>query len=259
MKKLFLTGMVLSVCSFYAIAQNVVLVEQFTETGCGACSQYDSAFNAITNKNADKVAVINYHCFYMLDTFNLYNKGGSDRNNFYLFNQGFPSAAVNGAMPYKNAAHVNYVNQSLIDAQYNRLPQFKFEIDCKPAAKASGHTATINIRATALKDHTGKDLRLFVAVTESNINYEQRYHTKAVNGINEFQHIFRAMLPDINGTLIGPQVTGQKNKVKLSFTNDDREMNYKEVKLVVFVQDMETKEVLGAAVTKDHPFQKLKK
>ena len=254
MKKIFLIGIVFIVYSICAVAQNVVLVEQFTETGCGACSQYDSAFNAITNRNADKVAVINYHCFYVLDTFNLFNKGGSDRNNFYSFNQGFPSAAVNGKMPRPNYAHVAYVNEQVITDQFNRPPQFNFEIVCTPAAKGSVHQATINIKATALKYIPVKDLRLFVAVTENNINYEQRYHTKSVNGINEFQHIFRAMLPDMNGTLIGSQSNGQKNKVKLTFTNDDREMNYKEVRLVVFVQDYETKEVLGSAVMKDNPF-----
>ena len=70
MKKILLL-ISISFYSLIALSQTGrrVLVEEFSETGCGACAEYDSAFQVMTNANADKISVINYHCFYMLDTF----------------------------------------------------------------------------------------------------------------------------------------------------------------------------------------------
>ncbi len=254
MKKSILFLFILTIHSFFASAQSLVLVEQFTETGCGACSQNDSAFNALIDANPGKVAVISYHCFYSLDTFYNYNKDGYQRYFHYKLDQGFPSAMVNGKSPVASSSHLSYVNSRLINAKYNQAPQFKINLSCTPKMKGKNHAADILVNAISLKGNPSKNLRLFVVVTESNINHEKRYKTKAVNGIDHFDNIFRAMLPDTNGRVIGAQMTGQENNVKLSFTNDDREMNFKEVRLVVFIQDAITQEILGTVVTKQSPF-----
>ena len=241
--------------TIYSSAQvgSVVLVEEFSETGCGACAEYDSAFKAITNASSEKIAVINYHCFYMLDTFYQYNKACDQRYMFYKLN-GFPQAMSNGLPGEGKSTHITGITSSHINSLYNKAPQFKFEISSTSTGKNKIHSTGIKVKVKALKDNPGKDLRLFIAVTENNINHFERYHAKSVYGINEFDHILRAFLPGVDGTPIGAQKTGKTKIVKASFTNDDKEINYKEVRLVVFVQDYITKEVLGAAVTKAHPF-----
>ena len=255
MQKTILLAILMFTSSIGSNAQtgNLVLIEQFTETGCGACAQNDSAFNALINANTDKVAVISYHCYYTLDPFYAYNKAGYDRYAFYQMKDGFPSAMVNGKKPNTNSAHLSYVKEPVINAAYNQPPQFKFNISCTSTGKGNIHSASINVIATALKANPSQNLRLFVVITENNINYEQRYHSKSTNSINEFNHIMRAMLPD-TGNVIGEQTEGKINKVKVIFTNDDKEINFKEVRIIVFVQDYETREILGTAVTNDHPF-----
>ena len=239
-----------------AIAQtgNIALIEEFTETGCGACAEYDSSFQALTNANADKVAVINYHCFYSLDTFYVYNKACDKRYGLYDLS-GFPSAAANGMKPLPTSGHLSYINQSLINKLYNTTPQFKINISSNSANKDSTHITKIKVTTTALKDIPGKDLRLLIAITENNINHEKRYHAKSVNGVNEFNHILRSFLPDIEGSPIGDQKKGKTKTVKVTFTNDEKEMDYKEVRIVAFIQDAKTHEVLGTTVTKEHPFK----
>jgi hypothetical protein len=242
--------------SSYTFAQsgNRVLIEEFTETGCGACAQYDSAFQALTNANSEKVAVLNYHCYYALDTFYTYNKACDTRYAQYNL-EGFPSAAVNGKKPSPTVGHLSYVTQSLIDKLYDTPPQFKIEIAAKADNKGDNHKTKLTVTATALKDYPGNDLRLMVVATENNINHFERYHNKAVNGINEFNHIVRAFIPDKEGSEIGEQKAGKVNTVKLSFRNDDKEMNYKEVRIVAFIQDSKTHEILGSTVTSEHPFK----
>ena len=257
MKKIIITAFFIITCSICTHAQttNVVLIEEFTETGCGACSQYDSSFQALTNANADKVAVINYHCFYTGDPFFAYNKTGDQRYNFYGIKDGFPSVMMNGKKAGSTSAHMHYVNQRGIDAMYNMPAQFKFDIQYKSTGKGAVHSADIKVAATALKDNASTNLRLFVVSTENNIDYKERFKSMAVNGINDFNHILRAILPDTNGIVLSAQITGNVNNAKVSLINDDKEINYKEVQIVVFIQDIITKEILGAATLKESPFK----
>ena len=102
--------------------------------------------------------------------------------------------------------------------------------------------------------NTPHSWEVFIAITENNIDHEKRYNKKAVNGVNNFNHILRAHVPDQDGFLIGSQIKGKVNKIKTSYTNDDKEINYKEVRMVVFIQDVNTKVVLGAAVMNKNPF-----
>ena len=113
MKKVLLSGLFFLIPFIYSSAQsgNMVLVEEFTETGCGACAEYDSSFQVFTNANADKIALINYHCFYALDTFYTYYKACDKRYNYYGAS-GYPSAMANGKEPGKGSSHLSYVNQT---------------------------------------------------------------------------------------------------------------------------------------------------
>jgi hypothetical protein len=255
MKKSILIVMFLTCLQGYTNAQtgSRVLIEEFTETGCGACAQYDSAFQALTNSLSDKVAVLNYHCFYMLDTFYQYNKACDNRYIQYQLH-GYPQAVANGMPGDLKSTHITGITRQHLEKLYNQEPNYQFEIAGKSTGKKDVHSTEIKVKVKALKEVPGKDLRLFIAVTENNINHIERYHKKSINEINEFNHIVRAFIPTIDGTPIGEIKAGKTATFKASFTNDDKEINYKEVEVVVFVQDYTTKEVLGTAVLKGHPF-----
>ncbi len=236
--------------------QNVVLIEEFSETGCGACFQYDSAFTALTTANAAKVAVINYHCYYQLDTFYTYNRSCDTRYSFYKITDGYPTAMVNGKkVGMSKNAHLARVNQQAIDNTHKVPSKFKLDISTEAADKNNPHNIFIKVKATSLVDYPTKDLKVFVVVTEDNINYLERYKTKAANGIENFSHIIRAMLPDTGATSIGAQKAGKVNNVKVSYVNDDKAVDSKQVRIIAFVQDMNTREVLGTTVTTETPFK----
>lgn len=252
MKKTILSVALFIIYCITANAQSVVLIEHFTETGCGACSQYDSTFNVLIKANTGKIAVINYHCFYSGDDFYKFNKGGDQRYNFYKITEGYPTAMVNGKKPSNSSAHLSYINANKINSIYNVPEKFKFQINVTPTGKGNVHSADINVTASSLINDQNKNLRLFVVAVENKINYKERYKQAAVNGINDFSNIFRAMLPDTNGIAIGVQTTGKINTAKVSYTNNDKEINFKEVQFIAFIQDINTKEVLGTVISNEH-------
>ncbi len=248
-------GVAIFVSAMTAFAQtgNVVLIEVFSETGCGACAEYDSSFKALTDTNADKVAVISYHCFYSQDPFFTYNRTGDQRYAFYKIKDGFPTAMVNGKKAGETSAHLYFVKAPVIQTMYNQPAQFNLDVRCVRSKKNNLNTAELKLKVTALKENPSKDLRLFVVATENNIDYKERYHSTTSNGLNTFNHIMRAMLPDTNGIVISPQTIGKVNKAIISYTNDDKEIHFNEVQFIVFVQDIVSKEVLGATVVKETP------
>ncbi len=246
-------GVILFISSSTSFAQtgNVVLIEVFSETGCGACAEYDSSFKALTDTNAAKVAVISYHCFYSQDPFLTYNRTGDQRYAYYKIKDGFPSAMVNGKKASETSAHLYFVKAPVIQTMYEQPAQFNLDVKCIRSEKNSLKKAELKLKVTALKDNPSKDLRLFVVVTENNIDYKERYHSTTSNGLNTFNHIMRAMLPDTNGIVMSSQTVGKVNKSTISYTNDDKEINFKEVQFIVFVQDIVSKEVLGATVVNE--------
>jgi hypothetical protein len=161
---------------------------------------------------------------------------------------------MNGKQPVPASSHLSYVNSARINALYNQPPLFNIVVKCKPVPEG-GNSIKINVNVTPLEDIPNENLRVHVVITENNIDYEKRYGKKSVNGVNEFNHIMRAMLPDAQGIPIAPQKKGIKTTTSVDYTNDDKEINFKEVRIVVFVQDETTKEVLGAVVTKEAPIQ----
>ena len=64
--------------------------------------------------------------------------------------------------------------------------------------------------------------------TKNNINYKERYHATAVNGLTVFNHIARMLLPDSSGAIVKASAAGKSETIKVSFTNDDKEINYKD-------------------------------
>src|SRR5687767_4961989 len=127
MKKIFTSLSVISCILAQAQTGRIILIEEFVETACSACAQYDSAFQAVTNGNADKVAVINFHCHYRLDPFYTFNKACDERYEEYKLS-GFPCAMMNGRNPVPSSSHMSYVTQLRIDALYNQPALFKFDI-----------------------------------------------------------------------------------------------------------------------------------
>jgi hypothetical protein len=254
MKKLIILLLTLFSINTSAQTNNVVLIEVFTETGCGACAQNDSAFQSIVKENEGKVAVIAFHCYYSLDRFYQYNKACDQRYVYYGL-KGYPSATVNGAKAGGTSEHLAYVTTPVIDKIYSKPKQFDISISTKGNMQGDKHTTEINVNTKSLNDFSEKDLRLFVAVTESNIDYEKRFKEKAVNEVKIFNNIFRTFLTDSLGKPMKNIHVNKENMEKFVLKSEDTGINYEEVRIVAFIQDINSKEILGAAVSRKNPFK----
>ena len=164
-----------------------------------------------------------------------------------------PFARLNGS-----GSSPNSITTSTISQEYQKQAYFSYEVIGEMTG-TSPHTCDITVKVTALDDYSSNSpLKLFAAVVEDTINYYQVYGSHAKNGLDDYSHVLRKLLPTSSGESLGTSVTsGETKEFTYSYTNDETYQNYENIRVIVFVQNLETREILGAFQTPAHPFQVL--
>jgi hypothetical protein len=144
--------------------------------------------------------------------------------------------------------------------QFTAKPAF---IKIEASHKINFKKVTVDVKVTPLSDFNNPNMKVFVAILE-----KTTFKNVKSNGETEFHHVLKKMLPDANGTALGavtkgtakvfPTMTftvpgnvrlpidGQTaNIINLATENSIEELQDCEV--VVFIQDLATKEVFQAA------------
>lgn len=234
MRKLFLlfAGFLLSLTAIsQQVNKNYVLVELFTSTGCYYCPGAElGAIDLV--ENGKDVAVIAYHHNSYGDQF--YNAAGLSRINFYGY-QGTPDAYFNGGNNMVGGDHTNSLYSNYLP-RYNSAISVMSSFTCDMDLSSTNDldfTANVNVEKVA--DYSGNNLKLFLAVTESDIPYSWE-------GQNHLDFLERGMYPSGNGITLDFNSTSSINE-EVNFTIDPS-WNLSNCKLIAFVQDMSTKEVL---------------
>ena len=236
--------------------QRVPLHEVFTSSTCGPCNPGNvNIDNNIFPKYQDnEYAVIKYQMSWPAPGDPYTTAEGNTRRTLYGVNS-IPNMQVDGGW---NSNAGSYT-VSLMD-QFKAKPSF-IKIDATHTINFK--KVTIDVKLTPLADYNNANMKLFVAILEKKT-------TKNVksNGETEFHHVLKKMMPDASGTAVGamtknnaktfPTMTwivpgnvrlpidGQSaNIINLATENSIEELQDCEV--VVFVQDLSTKEVFQAA------------
>ncbi len=175
---------------------------------------------------------------------------GLARSAYYGFTY-VPFATLNGS---GNSA--NSITNSSINTQFNKTEHFSFiinSIKTKDFPKACSTSVTIK----CLENYRGaSDLVLMAAIIENDVDYQTTYGVPAKNGKNDYSHVLRKYISGTDGVSINAFTSGAEETFTFSYENDETYNNFQNLRIVVFIQDRSTKEILGAFQTNTHPFQK---
>ncbi|MBN2779236.1 MAG: T9SS type A sorting domain-containing protein [Bacteroidales bacterium] len=230
-KLLFLFSVLLiSILAFgQQVPMNYVLIEVGTGTWCPSCP---AAANGLEDMydNGHDVAIIEYHGGDTYETNNAGTRLGLYNNTY------FPTAYFNGPDEYVGGGPASSTNYSIYLDFYNNhisdLSSFSLDIDL---FSADDINFTANIAIEKVDTYTGTNLKLFVAVTESNIE-------QAWQGMDHLMWVERDMFPSASGTSLDFSSTSTINE-EINFEIDPS-WDLTNCELVVFIQDMTSKEVL---------------
>jgi len=176
----------------------------------------------------DRIALVRYHTS-DVDPFYLYNPEEVDVRQDYYNCEIAGNIFVDGAdegfdylrwqMVFEERMGVESNLEMQINGEYNEVTR---EVD-------------LLVTVTATDEVTQPDLRLFVALTESDLHYEEHVHNQ----------VMRDMVPDAEG-----ESFTISNGETLHFTRDftlDNQLEDENCEIAVFVQSYTTKEVLQTA------------
>ena len=218
--------------------KRLVLVEEFTNTGCGPCASWSPVLDSALYYRLGECIAIKYH------------SGYPDRNDpFYLYDQEAHQAKV-------DCYHVTGVPTTLIDGQVLENRSFgnlnaaisyclvqPVAYDLKIEKNLVNHHLTVKTSLTPQSDVANEHLRLFVVVIEEHIEAEKSYS----NGEQELYYTMRKMLTPSTGYQPGTELTAgtayeYTNDWTLDFFDDESQLG-----VVAFLQDIDTHEVMVTA------------
>lgn len=214
----------------YQIERNLVALEIFTGTWCVYCPGAALGADDLINEG-QPVAVIEHHSG---DAYQ--NEYSLARKNFYGISS-YPYAFFDGIVELSSGS----VDQSLYP-QYLPLVQDRMEI-LSPFAldfaftNSGDHQFNITADISKVADY-GEDVVLHIFVTESHIDEDWQI-------LSELNFVNRLMYPDANGTALD---FSNSNDLVIEHTLSlDPEWNVEFSEFVIFIQDMQSKEILNTA------------
>lgn len=205
MKKLFLSVVVMFFMStVFAqtkdnVARECVLFEIFTGVRCPYCP---AAANGIAQMMEEGLAIapVAYHTT-AFSTEEYYTNETNARANYYSISS-YPTLKADGVTGMSGGGNANENMYSYYMNYYNQrinVPSpFTIDLSYEPV---DGTSCRVNCTVTQVGDCNGSDVRVFIALTQSNIDVGWQ-------GMQGLHHVCRDMIPTQAGTLfIGPTMT----------------------------------------------------
>ncbi len=238
-----------------------VLVELFTGAQCPPCVAADVAFDALGKSYSSKdVVLLQYH-LHIPGPDPLTNETAEDRQEYYGDEvRGTPSIFFNGMAKAGGGGPKSAAGRKF--AQYKQVinPMLREDAPAtiKAQAKKDGSKVNINVQVSDLKK-MGEKVRLRIALVEDWARYAGR------NGLTFHHHVVRDFPGGVEGFPLKDKSFKKSLSVNLeqlrkeiskylddfaaingSFINGQPRLRLKDLRVVAFVQDDESKEVLQA-------------
>lgn len=226
--------------SLRANAQNqrVLLLESFTNTGCGPCAAYNPAMDALIANNADKIAAIKYHVNWpsSADPMYLHNTAENGARTSYYNVTGVPQVVIDGT---HFSGNPNNVTQSIIDQLY--AIESPLELLLTYEVNEAENTIAVHVMGRASVE-IESEVKLYVGVIEREIHFNS---APGPNGERDFYSVMKKLLPNSSGQSLG--TLKPNDYFAYSFTWDLANIyNIDQLDAIAWVQNSSTKEVLQA-------------
>ena len=236
---IFLASLLMLV-SLKTNAQNerMLLLESFTNTGCGPCAQYNPGMDALIANNPDKVVAIKYHVNWpsSVDPMYLHNTtDNGSRVSYYEINS-VPHVVVDGNRFSGNSGNItqNIINQlSVIESPM----QLRLSWELNDAQ----NVITVHVTGRVSTDIIGT-AKLYVGVIEKEIHFTS---APGPNGERDFYDVMKKLLPSSTGQPLGSLAAD--DYFAYTFTWELANIyNMDQLDAIAWVQNSNTKEVYQA-------------
>ena len=166
------------------------LFELFTASTCPYCYTYNISVQPVLDANYNNITYIKYPYRWFLPGDPYHTDEIFDRGNYYGVPWN-PYGIMNGTGIFSGSGSIpnqNDFNNVLDDSTY---------VDISVSRTITGHKINMNITITPYADYATHNYQMFIAI------YEKRTVNNATsNGLTEFFHVVKKMVPDDKGYTI---------------------------------------------------------
>ena len=227
-----------------AQTQRTVLLEHFTQASCGPCATNNPLVKAYLDATSTPVVPIKYQTSWPgFDPMNLHNPTDVQTRVTYYGVTGVPDIVIDGNVAQGNPGTLFAGGQnSTTDTRATVASDF--EITAFHSSGGNLSSIDANVVITAKNNVNNANLVAHVVVVEKEIAFAA---APGSNGETSFYNVMKKMLPTDAGTpLQAAFTTGQTAAISESWSHNNV---YKldDIGVVVFIQDVNTKEVYQAA------------
>lgn len=229
------------VCASKAQSDNkrLVLIEEFSNTGCGPCASYSPILDSVVSYRLGEVISVKYHGNYpdASDPFYLAQRDDIDRKIAFYDITAYPTTVINGYVMENCSSE--YILNNAINVMQQQPENYKINLN----SNLTDGTLHLSATVTPQRDTVNANLRLNIVVIEE--YYEDA--SAFSNGETHVRNITRKILPDANGYNIGDVMKAGES---YTYTTDWAVTgfgNTDQLGVVAFLQDVNTKEVLATA------------
>jgi hypothetical protein len=244
-------------------SERVVLVELFTGAECPPCVAADKAFDALGKAfKPSEVILLQYH-LHIPRPDPLTNPDTISRSRFYKdagAAEGTPTLLINGKLgpdaggPEERGPDAFDACADALESLLEQPAGAKIKLTAKQADNKIDIDAEVSEAAK-----TGEDVHLRIVLVEEEVSYT------GGNKLPVHHHVVRSFAGSTTGTVVKGKTTKTKQTIDLDevrtelndhldaygkknpFPNKERPMELKKLKVVAFVQDDDSGEILQAA------------
>lgn len=234
MKKLILSLIILCCLAIPSSGQpKLVLLEQFSNTGCGPCAKFSPYLDSLLMVRQGEVVSIRYHIHYpdSRDQFYLNAKEVIDKKVALYEITGVPAAVINGTQVPTSVTTIS----DKIDSEINNESSFKLNVN----SSTENDKLNLKVSVTPLNNMKAENVRLFVAIVEEEIYLEK----PSQNGEQHYYNILRNMLPDGDGYAFSEDFVQNIEKTFETSWNIQGFFDKTQLGIIAYLQNVETKEV----------------
>lgn len=216
--------------------KRTVLIEEFTNMGCGPCASYAPTLDKVIDERLGDVIAVKYHGNYPAqgDWFYLENQEAIDTRMALYGINAFPTTIIDGK---EESARYEELLNYYIDQNLMKKPYFNISLSTEVKDGILNYKATVN----PLENMNGRDLRLFIVVIEEYMKNEPAW----INGETEAHYTARKILPGGDGYSLGDNLEAGKDYSLEGECGLDNMYDVNEAGYVAFVQDMDSKEIMA--------------
>ncbi len=219
-------------------SERIVLAEDFSFARCTYCPYAEHALDSLSREYGESLAVIIYHRRQLGDT--LSPPYIATRESLYHILSS-PTVVFDGIhiVQTENPNDDYMIYKQYITTQKSAKTKLFLHLD----SELSADSVDVTVNIGAMDSLNNNHLNLFLVVYENDVFFKQLGAPDSI-----FDYVVRKIVPDENGMEFEIDYLDSLTK-QVSFALSPN-WNTDKLGIVAFVQDMETKEVLQAAVNK---------